>query len=199
MRWAGHAVRLRTCSCRQVACGCGFRCLWLSRAGLVTPSQVALVGAPNVGKSSLVQLLSSGLPEVQNYPFTTRSIKMGHFYVDGRRHQVRVLRVLYEYFFPLSRSGLLGEWRSIPVLCCGAPTVQHSPAKLLTSLKGTRIGVKAACVQYGAVRQSASQALRRIVLPPCSCPFLLAPPLLSSCAVPHVQLLQVCFPRLMFR
>ena len=50
--------------------------------------QVALVGAPNVGKSSLVQLLSSGLPEVQNYPFTTRSIKMGHFYVDSRRHQV---------------------------------------------------------------------------------------------------------------
>lgn len=47
------------------------------------------MGAPNVGKSSLVQLLSSGLPEVQNYPFTTRSIKMGHFYVDGRRHQVR--------------------------------------------------------------------------------------------------------------
>lgn len=52
------------------------------------PWQVALVGAPNVGKSSLVQLLSSGLPEVQNYPFTTRSIKMGHFYVAGRRHQV---------------------------------------------------------------------------------------------------------------
>jgi nucleolar GTP-binding protein len=49
---------------------------------------VALVGAPNVGKSSLVQLLSSGLPEVQNYPFTTRSIKMGHFLVDGCRHQV---------------------------------------------------------------------------------------------------------------
>jgi hypothetical protein len=53
-------------------------------------SKVALVGAPNVGKSSLVQLLSSGLPEVQNYPFTTRSIKMGHFYVDGRRHQVSI-------------------------------------------------------------------------------------------------------------
>jgi len=49
---------------------------------------IALVGAPNVGKSSLVQLLSSGLPEVQNYPFTTRSIKMGHFYVNSRRHQV---------------------------------------------------------------------------------------------------------------
>lgn len=56
--------------------------------GLPHIAQVALVGAPNVGKSSLVQLLSSGLPEVQNYPFTTRSIKMGHFYVESRRHQV---------------------------------------------------------------------------------------------------------------
>lgn len=62
----------------------------LRRLPVVDPAlpTVALVGAPNVGKSSLVQLLSSGLPEVQNYPFTTRSIKMGHFYVDGRRHQV---------------------------------------------------------------------------------------------------------------
>ena len=58
------------------------------RSAPAAAAQVALVGAPNVGKSSLVQLLSSGLPEVQNYPFTTRSIKMGHFYVEGRRHQV---------------------------------------------------------------------------------------------------------------
>ncbi|MEW5302207.1 MAG: hypothetical protein WDW36_005010 [Sanguina aurantia] len=49
---------------------------------------LALVGAPNVGKSSLVKILSSGTPEVCNYPFTTRSIKMGHFYLDARKHQV---------------------------------------------------------------------------------------------------------------
>lgn len=56
----------------------------------VNPSvpTLALVGAPNVGKSSLVNVLSSGTPEICNYPFTTRSIKMGHFYIDGRQHQV---------------------------------------------------------------------------------------------------------------
>jgi nucleolar GTP-binding protein len=34
------------------------------------------------------KVLSSGTPEVCDYPFTTRSIKMGHFYVDARKHQV---------------------------------------------------------------------------------------------------------------
>ena len=71
-------------------------CLWSSlshgdgsqQVPAVLCMQVALVGAPNVGKSSLVQVLSSGLPEVCDYPFTTRTIKMGHFYVEGRRHQI---------------------------------------------------------------------------------------------------------------
>ena len=26
--------------------------------------------------------------QICNYPFTTRSIKMGHFFLDGRKHQV---------------------------------------------------------------------------------------------------------------
>mmetsp|Transcript_9461 Transcript_9461/g.13027 ORF Transcript_9461/g.13027 Transcript_9461/m.13027 type:complete len:215 (-) Transcript_9461:51-695(-) len=54
----------------------------------LTEGTIALVGAPNVGKSSLVRHLSSGEPEVNAYPFTTRDIKMGHFFAEGRRHQL---------------------------------------------------------------------------------------------------------------
>lgn len=64
--------------------------------------QLALVGAPNVGKSSLVQILSSGQPEVCNYPFTTRSVKMGHFYVDSQKHQVHVLVGFYVHCFAIT-------------------------------------------------------------------------------------------------
>ncbi|KAI3892057.1 hypothetical protein MKX03_030891 [Papaver bracteatum] len=49
---------------------------------------LCLVGAPNVGKSSLVRILSSGKPEICNYPFTTRGILMGHIHLNYQHFQV---------------------------------------------------------------------------------------------------------------
>ncbi|CAL5191829.1 unnamed protein product [Lathyrus oleraceus] len=51
-------------------------------------STLCLVGAPNVGKSSLVHLLSTGKPEICNYPFTTRGILMGHIIFNYQKFQV---------------------------------------------------------------------------------------------------------------
>ena len=48
----------------------------------------ALVGCPNVGKSSLVRALSSGTPEVNSYPFTTRGMTIGHIFGDRATYQV---------------------------------------------------------------------------------------------------------------
>ena len=39
---------------------------------------VAMAGAPNVGKSSLVRAISTGRPVVREYPFTTKSVSLGH-------------------------------------------------------------------------------------------------------------------------
>ncbi|KAF0683398.1 Aste57867_24522 [Aphanomyces stellatus] len=48
----------------------------------------ALVGSPNVGKSSLVKALTTANPEIANYPFTTRGVTIGHIFIHGISYQV---------------------------------------------------------------------------------------------------------------
>jgi len=49
---------------------------------------IVLVGMPNVGKSSIVKAISSGTPEVNSYPFTTRRLLIGHVVEGVQRYQV---------------------------------------------------------------------------------------------------------------
>jgi nucleolar GTP-binding protein len=49
---------------------------------------IVIAGYPNVGKSQLVRAMSSGKPRVENYPFTTKKVSLGHFDYDGTRYQV---------------------------------------------------------------------------------------------------------------
>ena len=52
-----------------------------------TPLAV-MAGAPNVGKSSLVRAISTGRPAVREYPFTTKSVRLGHITARYQKLQV---------------------------------------------------------------------------------------------------------------
>ena len=46
---------------------------------------IVVAGAPNVGKSSLINLISSGNSAIASYPFTTKGILLGHLEVERNR------------------------------------------------------------------------------------------------------------------
>ena len=44
---------------------------------------IVIAGPPNVGKSSFVKCVSTAKPEVREYPFTTKSLILGHIILDN--------------------------------------------------------------------------------------------------------------------
>jgi len=55
------------------------------KSGLFT---VAIVGFPNVGKTTLLRKLSKSKPEVAEYPFTSKGVNIGYLEYDGKKMQL---------------------------------------------------------------------------------------------------------------
>ncbi|MHB8604297.1 MAG: NOG1 family protein [Thermoplasmatota archaeon] len=49
---------------------------------------IVVAGYPNVGKSSLIRIVSTGKPKVANYPFTTKGVEVGFFEKRRVRYQI---------------------------------------------------------------------------------------------------------------
>jgi len=71
----------------------------LFKANVLSPllPTAALIGLPNIGKSSLVRAVSSGTPEVQNYAFTTREIIVGHLVLKVNKLLIRNRLIFYVF------------------------------------------------------------------------------------------------------
>ena len=54
---------------------------------------VILAGYPNVGKSSILKLISSAKPDIAPYPFTTKGIIIGHISIE-KKYETKKIQVI---------------------------------------------------------------------------------------------------------